>query len=45
AEHGIGRLRLAENLHYKSEVELDMMRAVKRAFDPHNIMNPGKMIA
>ncbi|MBV1695353.1 MAG: FAD-binding oxidoreductase [Hyphomicrobiales bacterium] len=44
AEHGIGRLRLAENLHYKSEVELDMMRAVKRAFDPHNILNPGKTI-
>jgi FAD/FMN-containing dehydrogenase len=44
AEHGIGRLRLAENLHYKSEVELDMMRAVKRAFDPQNILNPGKLI-
>jgi FAD/FMN-containing dehydrogenase len=44
AEHGIGRLRLAENLHYKSDVELDLMRAIKRAVDPANIMNPGKMI-
>jgi FAD/FMN-containing dehydrogenase len=44
AEHGIGRLRLAENEHYKSAVELDLMRAVKRAFDPGNIMNPGKML-
>ena len=45
AEHGIGRLRLAENMHYKSEVEIDMMRAVKRALDPKGIMNPEKVFA
>ncbi|NOU05368.1 MAG: FAD-binding oxidoreductase, partial [Hyphomicrobiaceae bacterium] len=28
AEHGIGRIRLEENYHYKSDVELDLMRAV-----------------
>jgi FAD/FMN-containing dehydrogenase len=44
AEHGIGRLRLAENEHYKSDVEKDLMRTVKRALDPANIMNPGKMV-
>ncbi len=44
AEHGIGRIRLAENHHYKSAVEIDMLRAIKRAFDPHGIMNPGKLI-
>ncbi|MEL6374590.1 MAG: FAD-binding oxidoreductase [Pseudomonadota bacterium] len=44
AEHGIGRLRLSENEHYKSAVELDMMRSIKRALDPANIMNPGKTI-
>jgi FAD/FMN-containing dehydrogenase len=44
AEHGIGRLRLAENERYKSLVELDLMRAVKRALDPFNIMNPGKVM-
>ena len=44
AEHGIGRLRLAENHRYKSEVEIDLLRAVKRAFDPANIMNPGKLV-
>jgi FAD/FMN-containing dehydrogenase len=44
AEHGIGRLRLAENEHYKSRVELDLMRTVKRALDPGNIMNPGKVV-
>ncbi|MEZ5843557.1 MAG: FAD-binding oxidoreductase [Hyphomicrobiaceae bacterium] len=43
AEHGIGRLRLAENMHYKSDVEIGMMRAVKRALDPMGIMNPGKV--
>ncbi len=44
AEHGIGRMRLDENMHYKSDVELDLMRAIKRALDPQDIMNPGKMI-
>jgi FAD/FMN-containing dehydrogenase len=44
AEHGIGRLRLDENEHYKSAVELDLMHTVKRALDPTNIMNPGKMV-
>ena len=44
AEHGIGRMRLDENMHYKSEVEIDLMRTVKRALDPANIMNPGKVI-
>jgi len=44
AEHGIGQLRLEENMRYKSSVEIDMMRAVKKALDPQNIMNPGKVI-
>ncbi len=44
AEHGIGLLRLDENLRYKSQVEVDMLTAVKRVFDPANIMNPGKLI-
>jgi FAD/FMN-containing dehydrogenase len=44
AEHGVGRARLRELEHYKQPVELEMMRAVKRALDPHGIMNPGKVI-
>jgi FAD/FMN-containing dehydrogenase len=44
AEHGIGRSRLAELAHYKSPVEIEMMRAVKRALDPDGIMNPGKVV-
>jgi FAD/FMN-containing dehydrogenase len=44
AEHGLGRLRMAEAAHYKSAVELDLMRTVKAALDPRNIMNPGKVV-
>jgi FAD/FMN-containing dehydrogenase len=44
AEHGIGRMRLAENERLKSPVELDLMRKVKQALDPAGIMNPGKLL-
>ncbi|MBX9946316.1 MAG: FAD-binding oxidoreductase [Reyranella sp.] len=44
AEHGIGRLKLDELAHYRSRIELDAMRAIKRALDPQNLMNPGKII-
>ncbi|HEY0768335.1 MAG TPA: FAD-binding oxidoreductase [Steroidobacteraceae bacterium] len=44
AEHGIGRLKVSELERYTSPVELALMRAVKRAFDPHGIMNPGKVL-
>ena len=45
AEHGLGLLRRDENARYKSEVELSMMRAIKRTLDPRGIMNPGKVLA
>lgn len=44
AEHGVGqtmRHRLADQ---KSEVEFDVMRAVKDALDPTGILNPGKVL-
>ena len=44
AEHGIGRLKLHELEHYKSPVELALMRRIKAALDPDGIMNPGKVI-
>jgi FAD/FMN-containing dehydrogenase len=44
AEHGIGRFKLEELEHYRSPVELDVMRSIKRALDPRNLMNPGKVI-
>lgn len=44
AEHGIGRLKVGELERYASPVELELMRAVKRAFDPNGILNPGKVL-
>jgi FAD/FMN-containing dehydrogenase len=44
AEHGIGQLKVGELERYTSDVELSLMRAVKQALDPHNIMNPGKVL-
>jgi FAD/FMN-containing dehydrogenase len=44
AEHGIGQLKRDENARYKSAVEMNLMRAIKRALDPLNIMNPGKVL-
>jgi D-lactate dehydrogenase (cytochrome) len=45
AEHGIGRLKVEALRHYKAPVELDLMRRLKQALDPRNIMNPGKVLA
>ena len=42
AEHGIGRLKVGELERYTSPVELSLMRAVKRAFDPHAHHEPGE---
>ena len=44
AEHGLGALKRDEIRRYKSETELNMMVAIKRALDPLNLMNPGKVI-
>ena len=45
AEHGIGLIKRDELLRYKDPVALDLMRTLKRALDPQNILNPGKVIA
>jgi FAD/FMN-containing dehydrogenase len=44
AEHGIGQLKIDEAAHYKQDVEVKMMRAIKQALDPLNLMNPGKVL-
>ena len=44
AEHGIGQSKLAEMGRYKSALELELMRRLKATFDPHGIMNPGKVL-
>ncbi|MFC7492647.1 MULTISPECIES: FAD-binding oxidoreductase [unclassified Nocardioides] len=45
AEHGLGALKRDAAARYKSDVELDLMRAVKDALDPSGLMNPGKVLA
>ncbi len=44
AEHGIGVMKRDELPTRKSEVEMDLMRSVKRALDPKGIMNPRVML-
>lgn len=44
AEHGLGQLKVDDAAHYKSKVEVRLMRALKHALDPLNLMNPGKVV-
>ncbi len=44
AEHGIGLFKVDDLQRYKSVVEIELMRTLKRALDPHNLMNPGKVL-
>lgn len=41
AEHGIGRLKVAELARYGDKAGLAAMRGIKKALDPKGIMNPG----
>ncbi|MEM9254360.1 MAG: FAD-binding oxidoreductase [Pseudomonadota bacterium] len=43
AEHGVGLLKKDYLSFSRSEAEISLMREIKRAFDPHGIMNPGKI--
>ena len=43
AEHGIGSLKREKLAQYKSPVALALMRSIKLALDPHNLMNPGRI--
>jgi len=44
AEHGIGRLKRDLLPHAKSVIEVELMRKIKAAFDPNEILNPGKLL-
>ena len=44
AEHGIGRLKVADLERYGDPAKLAAMRAVKSALDPIGIMNPGAVL-
>ena len=43
AEHGIGIEKRPFLGHSRSDVEIDLMRRLKAALDPNNILNPGKV--
>jgi glycolate oxidase len=43
-EHGIGSKRKDYMSLFAAPAELELYRAIKRAFDPNNIMNPGKIV-
>ena len=45
AEHGIGQLKREALIHYKPAIAIELMRRIKAALDPDNLMNPGKMLA
>lgn len=44
AEHGIGTLKREELTRQKSAAALNIMKSIKQALDPDNIMNPGKIL-
>lgn len=44
AEHGVGTLKLDKMQHHKSPVALALMRSIKRALDPYNLLNPGRVL-
>jgi FAD/FMN-containing dehydrogenase len=44
AEHGVGVSKKALLALYRGAAEMELMRTLKRALDPQNILNPGKVI-
>ncbi|HVV64198.1 MAG TPA: FAD-binding oxidoreductase [Rhizomicrobium sp.] len=44
AEHGVGVMKREEIVRYKSAEEIGLMTTLKRALDPKNILNPGKVL-
>ena len=44
AEHGIGKLKKQDLARYTDSTALQLMRTLKQALDPKNVMNPGKVL-
>jgi D-lactate dehydrogenase (cytochrome) len=44
-EHGVGLHKMEFLLHEAGSGAVEVMRSIKRALDPHNIMNPGKIFS
>ena len=45
AEHGVGLQKRAWLAHSRSPAEIALMRTLKQALDPQNLLNPGKVLA
>ena len=45
AEHGVGRQKRDELAGIRPAIATETMRAIKRAIDPQNIMNPGRVVS
>ena len=45
AEHGVGQLKLGDLRAHKGAVAHDLMKALKTALDPQNILNPHKVVS
>jgi len=44
AEHGVGLTKKSFLTYTRSPEEIELMKGIKRVFDPDNILNPGKVI-
>jgi FAD/FMN-containing dehydrogenase len=43
AEHGIGKMHVERLERFKPALDLEIMRSIKKTFDPNNLLNPGKI--
>lgn len=43
AEHGVGMLKRDYLQYSRSEAEIEIMKGIKKVFDPNGILNPGKV--
>lgn len=44
AEHGVGYMKRDYFLKHTDSIKIEVMRAIKKALDPKNLLNPGKVI-
>jgi FAD/FMN-containing dehydrogenase len=44
AEHGVGHVLVKELVRLRSPVELELMRRIRSALDPHAMLNPAKLL-